>query len=397
MAPEHLRAFNPEDATTVDAVSSQADHLLTRLGPLSDARRPAGIQHARSPPGRSANFSKSRRAAPRARPQCREGAPSSVKMLERTISRCLAPNRRSRFASGAQFAEQLDGCRRIRSIERQMPPLPKFAASAARRPLTWLLALHVLPQVVASVVNYLYNFTQVVHTEVSDYHGLYVNIAIVYNSITYVTVISLIVIVLRPIWRCWQALESSGPVSDEQVAIARQKVLRLPIWFATITACGWYIGGLILPPIIYFTLPRSEKPFGRLHARPLRMRIDCTRLFHVRRIVRHSASVLSGNVARRAQLHKHRTRRAGADEDLAQCRSVSGRCNPARRRRLLRRSRIQRRGRRRAANCVSMSDDRSHCHGPHRLLHRKHDDPAAIQADRNHDEARHEANRRRNF
>jgi hypothetical protein len=105
------------------------------------------------------------------------------------------------------------------------------------------------------VINFLYNFTQVVHNERSDYRELYVSIAIGYNSITYVTAISLIVIVLRPILRCWRALESSEPISDEQVAIARQKVLRLPIWFALITACGWYIGGLILPPIIHILLP----------------------------------------------------------------------------------------------------------------------------------------------
>jgi hypothetical protein len=50
-------------------------------------------------------------------------------------------------------------------------------------------------------------------------------------------------------------LQGTGPVSDEQIAIARQKVLRLPIWFAMITACGWYIGGLVLPPIVHAILP----------------------------------------------------------------------------------------------------------------------------------------------
>jgi eukaryotic-like serine/threonine-protein kinase len=260
MAPEHLRAFNPEDATTVDAVAGPADiySLGLVLYQMLEGRLAFGMPDRRQGVAQTLRSLEEQRVAPR--PQCRTGTPSALKMLERTISRCLAPDPVDRYTSGATLAEQLDGCRRARSIERQMPALPKFAASAARRPLTWLVALHVLPQVVASVINYIYNFTQAVHTEVSEYHGLYVKIAIVYNSITYVTVISLIVIVLRPIWRCWQALEGTGPVSDEQVAIARQKVLRLPIWFASITACGWYIGGLILPPIIYFTFrdPKSH-------------------------------------------------------------------------------------------------------------------------------------------
>jgi serine/threonine protein kinase len=260
MAPEHLRAFNPEDETTVEAVAAPADiySLGLVLYQMLAGRLAFGMPDRRQGVAQTLRSLEEQRAAPR--PQCREGEPSALKMLERTIGRCLSPDPADRYPSGAALAAQLDGCRRARSIEHQMPPLPEFAASAARRPLTWLVALHVLPQVVASIVNYLYNFTQVVHTEVSDYHGLYVNIAIVYNSITYVTVITLIVIVLRPIWRCWQALEGTGLVSDEQVAIARQKVLRLPIWFATITACGWYIGGLIIPPIIYFTLrdPKSH-------------------------------------------------------------------------------------------------------------------------------------------
>ena len=144
-------------------------------------------------------------------------------MLERTISQCLAPEPDDRFARGSDLAEQLDGCRRVRGIERKLPPLPKYMASVLRHPFMWLIALHMLPQMVASFVNYLYNFTQVVHTEVSEYHGLYVKIAIVYNSIIYVTAISLIVISVRPVLKCWRALASSEPVSDEQVAIARQK------------------------------------------------------------------------------------------------------------------------------------------------------------------------------
>jgi serine/threonine protein kinase len=255
MAPEHLRAFNPEDATTVDAVKAPADiySLGLVLYQMLEGRMAFGMPDRRQGVAQTLRSLEEQRNAPR--PQCREGAPGSVKMLERTISRCLAPETAERFESGARLAEQLDGCRRLRSIERQMPPLPKFATSAIRHPFVWLLALHLLPQVIASVVNYLYNFTQVVHTEVSEYHNLYVNIAIGYNAITYITILTLIVIVLRPIVKSWRALQGTGLVSDEQIAIARQKVLRLPIWFAMITACGWYIGGLVLPPIVHTILP----------------------------------------------------------------------------------------------------------------------------------------------
>jgi serine/threonine protein kinase len=260
MAPEHLRAFNPQDDTKIEAVAARSDiySLGLVLHQMLTGKLAFAMTDRRAPVAVTLQKLTEQRLAPR--PACRTGTPRARKMLERTISQCLAPEPDDRFARGSDLAEQLDGCRRVRGIERKLPPLPKYATSAVRHPFVWLIALHMLPQVVASFVNYLYNFTQVVHTEVSDNHALYVNIAIIYNSITYVTAISLIVIVLRPVLKCWRALASSEPVSDEQVAIARQKALRLPIWFAAITACGWYIGGLLIPPIIYiiFRDPKSH-------------------------------------------------------------------------------------------------------------------------------------------
>jgi serine/threonine protein kinase len=260
MAPEHLRAFNPQDETRIDAVAAGADiySLGLVLHQMLTGKLAFAMPDRRQPVAQTLQSLTEQRLAPR--PACREGRPRARKTLERTISRCLAPELEDRFARGSDLAEQLNGCRRVRKIERQLPPLPKYLAGALRHPFMWLIALHMLPQIVASFVNYLYNFTQVVHNDVSEYHNLYVNIAIVYNSITYVTAISLIVIVLRPVLKSWQALASAEPVSDEQVAIARQKALRLPIWFAAITSCGWYIGGLLIPPIIYilFRDPKSH-------------------------------------------------------------------------------------------------------------------------------------------
>jgi hypothetical protein len=47
------------------------------------------------------------------------------------------------------------------------------------------------------------------------------------------------------------------PIDDAEVAIARQKALRLPIWFVGITAVGWYTGGELLPVIVKIFSPEN--------------------------------------------------------------------------------------------------------------------------------------------
>ncbi len=168
MAPEHLRAFNPQDETKIEAVAARSDiySLGLVLHQMLTGKLAFDMPDRRQPVAQTLQHLTELRLAPR--PACRNGTPRSRKMLERTISQCLAPEPDDRFARGSDLAEQLNGCRRVRGIERKLPPLPKYAASVVRHPFVWLIALHMLPQVVASFVNYLYNFTQVVHTEVSD-------------------------------------------------------------------------------------------------------------------------------------------------------------------------------------------------------------------------------------
>jgi serine/threonine protein kinase len=257
MSPEHLDAFNPDDDTKTDAVNSQSDIYALGLVmhqmlegklafPLPDRARPMG-EMLRS-------MAAQRREK---RPVCREGRPDTRKVLERTIGRCLAPEPADRFATGDELAEQLDGCRRLRGIEARLPAMPRFLKSALNRPFLWLILLFLVPQIVASVVNFGFNFSQIVRKEVSPHRELFKTIAIIYNLVAYAGTITLFVITLRPVIRCWRALTGCMPISDEEVAVARQKALRLPIWFVGITAVGWYTGGEVLPVIVKIFSPEN--------------------------------------------------------------------------------------------------------------------------------------------
>ena len=120
MAPEHLEAFNPDDDTQVDAVTAQSDmySLALVLGQMLEGRLAFALpDRDQSMAEILRQLTEQRRAK---RPACHEGTPSARKVLERTISRCLEPAPADRFARGADLAEQLDGCRRLRQVERQL-------------------------------------------------------------------------------------------------------------------------------------------------------------------------------------------------------------------------------------------------------------------------------------
>ena len=258
MSPEHLDAFNPANETHTDAVTSRSD--IYSLGlvlhqmlegklafPLPNRARPmAEMLHG---------MAEERRAK---RPVCHEGMPGSRKTLERSIGRCLEPAPADRFASGSDLAEQLDGCRRMRQIEMRLPPMPRLLRGALKRPFVWIILLVIVPQFIASIVNFGFNFSQIVRKEVSPHREFFKMVAIVYNLIVYTGAITLFVITIRPVLQCWRALEGSEPISDEQVTIARQKALRLPIWFVGITAVGWYTGGELLPLIVKVFSPENS-------------------------------------------------------------------------------------------------------------------------------------------
>jgi serine/threonine protein kinase len=259
MAPEHIDAFDPAHEARIESVTDLSDlfSLGIVLHELLEGRMAFPMPERATPMPQKLQLLREQRRAKRA--VCREGTPSARKVLERSVNRCLAPEPGDRYKNASEFAEQLDGCRRLRRIEQQLPPLPKWLRPALRRPFTWLILLATLPQVPASIVNFLYNFSDVIHhTENDALHEFNRNYAIGYNIITYIVATILITIVVRPVWRCWSALEGCEPIDDEQVAIARRKALRIPLWFAGMSVFGWYVGGLVLPPIVNYFIPQPN-------------------------------------------------------------------------------------------------------------------------------------------
>jgi hypothetical protein len=250
MAPEHLDAFNPGDPTGSDAVTAQSD--LYSLGLVLRQMLEGRMTFALS--NREVDImeglrkmSAQRRKGP---PPIPAGPPGGRKTLQRTIARCLEPDPANRFASGAELADQLDGCRQLRQAERQLPAIPAVLSPVVRRPFLSLIFVILLPQLAGSVVNIYYNFTLIVKQLDAAQRQMFEQLVLAYNAVVYPIAIVVLVLVIRQVWKCWNALATGRPISDDRVASARRQALRLPRWIAALTALGWFPGGVLFPLVI---------------------------------------------------------------------------------------------------------------------------------------------------
>jgi serine/threonine protein kinase len=250
MAPEHLDAFNPENATSAYAVTEKAD--MYSLGiVLNELLNGKQVIHL---PDQNAGMADTLRVLADQRrgmpPHCCEGPPSAHKALQQSICRCLAPEPADRFPCGAELAGQLEGCRHLRCAERELPLIGGVYSSILRHPFRWFLLSVVLPQLAGSVLNITYNATQIVGQLTEGQQNLFMRLVTLYNATVYPVAIVLFVWVVLRVRRLWVAMHGTAPLPPGQVAAARRQALNLPLWVAGLTVCGWLPGGMLFPAII---------------------------------------------------------------------------------------------------------------------------------------------------
>ncbi len=253
MAPEHLDAFNPGDTTGHDAVTARSD--LYSLGLVLQQLLEGRIAFPFfSKKGSMVETLKSMAADRRQMaPVCNRGLPRPRMTLERAISRCLEADPQDRYASGAELAEQLDGCRRLRESQRQLPPVPKVFGPILRHPFFWLVVLVILPQLTASAVNIAYNLSQIVGQMDEIQQKTFYRVLNVYNAIVYPAAIVAFILAVVPIVRTWKALSNAERLDEGEVQAARQRALGMPWFIAALTAIGWFPGGFLFPFVIWKT------------------------------------------------------------------------------------------------------------------------------------------------
>ncbi len=264
MSPEHLDAFHPSTATTAEAVDEKSDiyslgivlhELLTGEFPLA------------SPP-RSDNPLKNieRLAAVRsiAAPPVIEGPGDARKAFSYIIARCLEPRAEDRYASGAELAAALDGCRQLRRHERMTRTPSPLLKKIKANPVRWVIYLALLPQFFGSVFNIWYNLGEIVGRLTPEQHMWFERLVLIYNAIAYPAAVVAGTALLVPLARVWKELCGTSPVDEARLVWSRRRSLSLPVWLIVIAALGWLPGGIIFPFALHMLSP-PVSPWVYIH------------------------------------------------------------------------------------------------------------------------------------
>ena len=220
MAPEHLDAFNPGDPTGHEAVTRAVGHVFAGPRAAATAGRPDGVSAVRSQSedGRHA-AGDGRSNARQQAPICKPGLPGARMTLERTIGRCLEPEPEDRFESGAELAEQLDGCRHLREAERQAAAVAGdvFARFCGGRFCGWCCSWSCRRSPAASSTSRTTrrkSSASLTRAQQEQFMRLVAG----YNAIVYPIAIVVFVMVVRRVWRVLERAGDGGAHSGGRSA-----------------------------------------------------------------------------------------------------------------------------------------------------------------------------------
>jgi serine/threonine protein kinase len=262
MAPEHLDAFNPDEQTLPDAVDQRSDlySLGVVLWETLTGRLPFPVVGKGSVGDSLRTLAELRRKGPPPLPP-RRPLPEA---MARILRRCLHPNPERRYASAAELARVLEGCREQRRIEKELPAGGLLTRWLLRAPFLAGLCLLLLPHVLGSVVNISYNQLRIVGQLTPAQQITFNHLVLGYNLVVYSLAILLIFLLVGPVWRMWRRLEAGELTASEEVTAVRRRVLLMPLWTVALSCFGWLPGGLVFPLGLHLLAgPIDAAVFGR--------------------------------------------------------------------------------------------------------------------------------------
>lgn len=243
MAPEQLAAFRKLPGGDVRKVGPRSD--LYSLG-LVLLEMIAG----RLPVNPSLNTAAAVLVWKQQRPE--EWYPDGISIppvLWRVLSRCLAPEPADRFSSGVELAAALRHAAQLLEAGSHLATDSGLARLTYRRPIAVLLALVLLPHVVGSVVNIIYNENQVVLRE--EQQGAFLSLVIGYNLIVYPLCVLVAWSVLWPLVRALGRPSALLTMPTRELDRLRRRTLSLSNWAIVLALLGWLPGGFIFPVALH--------------------------------------------------------------------------------------------------------------------------------------------------
>jgi serine/threonine protein kinase len=258
MAPEHLEAFAPDAEFPKGMIAQAAD--IYSLGVVLYQAAAGRLPFTQTPPGKTK--SEVLRAMAAQRRELPEPLPPELpRALDQVVARCMHPDPAQRFASARELSAALEGCRNYESAEKAMPDFHGMRALVMRHPGWWLLILALLPHLVASVINIVYNYSRIITKLELVQQEVFVRIVCIYDTVGYTVGILLALRILLPVVRVWRQSVDRLPSDRQQIDDARRIATAWPVWAGVIACICWVPGGIVFPTVLTI----ASKPLALEH------------------------------------------------------------------------------------------------------------------------------------
>ena len=251
MAPEQVDAFLPGNPASQAAVDARSDLYSLALvlfefltGTLPFTRKLDESDRLES----LLALSRERHAGAPAPRDKRADVPD---LMDRLLRRCLDPEPRRRFPTAAAFMHALDGCRDLLQVEKEPGQQSRLVQSCRARPFLMLVLLGILPHLLGSVVNILYNQQIIVNKDLAQQECFH-RLVLAYNGLAYPLPVLAALLVFRRAWLGWKMLRTEDDLIPEETARIRRQALALPAWVVALSCLGWFPGGIVFPVGMHF-------------------------------------------------------------------------------------------------------------------------------------------------
>jgi serine/threonine protein kinase len=254
MAPEHLKAMAAGahgEGTTVD---QRADiyALGLVLFELLSMRLPVG----EGLPARLTIPQLADLAAARQRPVVvQDLLPDAAReAMGPVLERCLDANPEQRYPRAADLAADLDAARQWNQMMHRLPSAGRLTHLVAHWPVLALICAAVLPNLLGSAVNILYNGLCILPRLAAADHPLFYRLVTSYNAVAYPLCLAIL------LWRSAPVIRQLRRTDRRAGDRGRRDAARLSTWVAGVSLLGWLPGAILFPLVLQITASNISRP-----------------------------------------------------------------------------------------------------------------------------------------
>lgn len=171
-------------------------------------------------------------------------------LLWRVLRRCLDPDPGKRYSSGTDLARALHHAADLVEAPRHLAEAG-LAGFTRRHPIAALLIVALLPHLIGTVVNIVYNAGQI--SLRPDQERVFSSLVVWYNLTVYPICLFLGWGVLGPVVRLLSRRDELTALPAEELDQLRGRALNLGSWAILLALLGWLPGGIVFPLVLHVT------------------------------------------------------------------------------------------------------------------------------------------------